>query len=92
MASIEGAAQAAPDPHEMVRIADAASELGISESLLISMLADSGLLLVIPGTEDERCGNVTKVPDLGVPLPVHVDDCECRFIASPHPDLVELGL
>ncbi|WP_373234438.1 hypothetical protein [Mycobacterium marinum] len=56
------------------------------------MLADSGLLLVIPGTEDERCGNVTKVPDLGVPLPVHVDDCECRFIASPHPDLVELGL
>ncbi|ORV81247.1 hypothetical protein AWC11_02360 [Mycobacterium interjectum] len=75
----------------MVGIADAANELGISESLMISMLADSGLLLVIPGTEDERCGKVTKVPDLEVPLPVHVDDCECRFIASPHPDIVPMG-
>lgn len=75
---------------EIVGIADAANELGISESLFISMLADSGLLLVSPGTEDERCGMVTRVPDLGVPLPLHVDDCGCRFVASPHPDIVPM--
>lgn len=71
-------------------IAQTAKELGMTTSQLISIMVNDGLLLVIPGTEDERCGMVTKVPALGVPLPLHVDDCACRFIASPHPDIVPM--
>lgn len=71
-------------------IAQTAKELGMTTSQLISIMVNDGLLLVIPGTEDERCGMVTKVPALRVPLPLHVDDCACRFIASPHPDIVPM--
>lgn len=64
--------------NEFVSIADAAAECGVTVERFISDLTDAGLLLVVPGTEDARCRRL------------HVEDCSCRFVASPHPDVADL--
>jgi hypothetical protein len=74
-----------PSPAEVVPIADAASECGVTVATYISWLNDSGMLLVIPGTEDPMCE--WRVFD---GIKHHVEDCGCRFVPVPHPDLVEL--
>lgn len=71
-------------PGPPISIADAAAECGVTVATFISWLVASGMLLVIPGTEDPRCE--WMVVD-GVAY--HVEDCGCQFIASPHPDLAE---
>lgn len=63
---------------DVVSFEDAAAELGVSIAQLISWDCQAGMLFVIPSSEDARCGEL------------HVDNCECRFVAGPHPDLVEL--
>lgn len=73
---------AAPGP--CLSITDAAAQRDVTVATFVSWLVASGMLLVIPGTEDPRCG--WMVVD-GVAY--HVEDCECQFVASPHPDLVE---
>lgn len=86
MTGTEGAADAAPNPIEVVSTRDAAAECAVSVAEFISLMVDAGTLLVIPGTEDPRCD--WRVFD-GIRW--HVEDCECGFIPVPHPDLVELG-
>ncbi|CAJ1507374.1 hypothetical protein [[Mycobacterium] holstebronense] len=71
--------------NELVSIADAADALGIRLSALLSRMAADGLLLVVPGTEDPRCGNKGRDGVL-----YHRDDCDCGFTATPHPDIVEM--
>jgi|GEM_PF-2784667 hypothetical protein len=83
MTGIEGAAQSAP---EILSVPDAAAECGASVAEFISWLHDSGVLLVIPGTEDPRCQ-----PEFPGDLLRDISDCGCGFIASPHPDMVELA-
>lgn len=85
MTTSEGAPQSASDPLEVLSVADAAIECGVTKGTFISWLVDCGVLLVIPGTEDPRCE--WMVVD-GVAY--HVEDCECRFVASPHPDIVPM--
>ncbi|VBA56027.1 hypothetical protein [Mycobacterium pseudokansasii] len=85
--------------------AAAADECGVPPETYISMLVNDGMLLVIPGTEDPRCtpdrwvlGGIGWLSDTllprdmgGVDMVRHVADCECGFIASPHPDIVPIG-
>ena len=78
-----GIVGAGSDPTEVVSIHDAAA--GVTMETFISWMVDSGMLVVIPGTEDPRCE--WMVVD-GVAY--HVEDCECRFIAGPHPDIREM--
>lgn len=70
--------------HDVVSIPDAAAECGVTVAEYISQLVDAGMLLVIPGTEDERCGLMFD----GIRW--HVDYCACRFVPAPHPDITEM--
>lgn len=60
----------------------------------VSQMVHSGVLLVIPGTEDPRCADLVawhKWWGLFDGVEYHVDDCGCGFVASPHPDIQRWG-
>jgi hypothetical protein len=65
---------------EFVPIGNAAIECGFPLEQFITQLCEQGLLLVIPGTEDDLCD----------PFWGHMVDCDCRFIPSPHPAIREI--
>lgn len=88
--------EGANEMDETVSIADAAAECGVSVGTLISQMVDAGTFLVTPGAEDPRCQLPTPAQRAAYRFRcddtlLHVDDCKCRFIPVPHPDLVELG-
>jgi hypothetical protein len=62
----------------------AAAECGVPLETFISWMNDSGLLLVIPGTEDPMCQKWGTPP-----MVWHVPECGCRFVAGPHSDIQE---
>ena len=65
---------------EVISIEDTARECGVPLEQFITQLCEQGLLLVIPGTEDERCD----------PFWGHISGCDCRFVPSPHPSVREV--
>ena len=70
----------------MISIREAAAEAGLSIGEYVSQLAHSGLLMLCPDEpSDPRCEAIQqRFPGH---IRWHVDDCECRFIPSPHPDI-----
>lgn len=72
------------DLDDVISIEVAAVEAGVDLATFLSWMCAAGTILVIPGSEDGRCGR--KVVR-GVAY--HVPSCDCRFIPSPHPDITE---
>lgn len=65
---------------EWFRPREAAEYLGVEINHLVSRMHREGLILVVPGTEDPDCCNVSGFEH-------HELDCGCGFVASPHPDV-----
>ncbi len=59
-------------------LGDAAVDAGVPLHVFLSWLHRSGAVVVMPGTEDERCWLVPGFES-------HVD-CRCRFVPV-HPDI-----
>ncbi len=74
---------------EVLSIADAAAECGVSVAYYISTLVDSGVLLELPDCLDPRCQPATPVERLAYRFRcddtrVHVDGC--NGVAGSSPD------
>ncbi|MBS1692263.1 MAG: hypothetical protein JST91_08580 [Actinobacteria bacterium] len=66
-----------------VSLAQLAAERGVTVAHVIGELVYTGMLF--EASTDPRCWQIAPGA-----FRWHADDCECRFIPGPHPDLVEL--
>ncbi len=69
---------------EVLSIEAIAAERGVPVGHVIGELVYTGLLFEVPGSIDPRCWQMYPGA-----FRWHAPDCECRFVAGPHPDLVE---